>query len=164
MRTRTVLRLSAVLALALGSMTSVAACGGDDAADDDTTFNCEADTRDEPFTANLARTGAGGVTFTIVSGDPVQLVRGTNTWTVDVSKDGQPVTGADATLKLTAFMPDHGHYAGVRAVWTPVAGTPGRYTVTPVNIWMPGIWEITLEVTPPGGTRDSVLFKFCLTA
>lgn len=159
MRSPAVLR-SLVLALALAPL---AACGHDDH-DDEQMFNCDLDERDEPFTANLARTGPGGVTFTIVSADPVQLVRGINTWTIDVQKDGAPLTGVDATLKLTPFMPDHLHGAGVQPQWMPVAGTPGRYQVTPINLWMPGIWEITIEATPTGSPRDSVLFTFCLTA
>ncbi len=160
MRRSSVLRATLVATLAIAA----AACSSDDGGDDDTTFNCEADLRDEPFVADLARMGAGGVTFTIVSGDPVQLVRGTNTWTVDVAKDGAPVLGVDASLKLTPFMPDHQHGTGVRAVWTPVDGVPGRYQVGPINLWMPGIWEVTIEATPTGSPRDSVLFKFCLTA
>lgn len=157
------MRRSTVLRLALAALLLASACG-DDGTDPDTTFNCELDQRDEPFTANMARTGPGGVTFTIVSADPVSLVRGINTWMVDVKKDGVPLEGADATLKMTPFMPDHQHGAGTRPVFTPVEGTPGRYQVAPINLWMPGIWEITIEATPTGSTRDSVLFKFCLTA
>lgn len=156
------LRASVVVALAIAP--AATACSSDDGGDDDTTYNCEADDRDEPFLANLTRVGAGGVRFTIVEGAPVQLVRGTNTWTLVVDKDGAPLTGVDASLKLTPFMPDHQHGTGVKAVWTPVDGMPGRYQVGPINLWMPGIWEITIEATPTGLPRDAVLFKFCLTA
>jgi len=158
------MRSFTMVRLTLAALVFAAACGGDDDVDPDTTYNCETDDRDEAFTANLERTGAGGVSFTIVEGSPVQLVRGENAWTIYVAKDGAPLTGVDSSLKLTPFMPDHQHGTGVRAIWHPIAGMPGYYDVSPINLWMPGIWEVTIEATPTGAARDSVLFKFCLTA
>lgn len=149
-------RVVAALALAL------AACAGDDGGDD-TTYNCEADDRDEPFTANNARDGASGVRFTIVSADPVLPIRGNNTWIVDVARDGQPVAAGDGLLELTPFMPDHRHGTGIKAIWTPDPSVPGRFSVSPINLWMPGVWELTFVQTPTVGLRDQVMFTFCIT-
>ena len=149
----------------LGALVAAALLAGcaDDAPADDTTYNCEADDRDEPFTINLARTGAGGTRFTIVSAEPALPVRGDNTWVVDVDVGGAPVNAGDGELKLTPFMPDHRHGTGVKPIWTPDPAVPGRYAVGPINLWMPGVWELTFEATPTGGTRDPVVFTFCLT-
>jgi hypothetical protein len=39
-------------------------------------------------------------------------------------------------------------------------GTAGQYTLAPVNLWMPGVWQTTIAVTSP--TPDSAVFSFCL--
>lgn len=158
MRSPTVLRCLCALGLA----TALAACA-DDAPADDATYNCEADDRDEPFAINLARTGAGGTTFTIVSADPALPIRGNNAWVIDVSRDGAPVPATDGEFLVTPFMPDHRHGTGIKAIWTPDPATPGRFTVSPINLWMPGVWEVTFEETPTGGARDQVKFTFCIT-
>ncbi|MEZ4404522.1 MAG: FixH family protein [Kofleriaceae bacterium] len=157
MRTTSMLRHLALVA-ALGC---AGACAGDDTHGDDTTYNCAVDDRGEAFTANMTRTGPGGLTFTIVSATPALPIRGDNVWVVDVAQGGSPVT--DAAVKLTPFMPDHRHGSGKVPVWTPDPQTPGRFTVSDINLWMPGVWELTFEATPTGGVRDSVLFTFCLT-
>lgn len=155
MRSRPVLRAALVLALV-----PAAACS-DDVPPDDTTYNCDADDRDEPFAVGLERMGPGGTLFTIVSADPVQPRRGNNFWQIRVMRSGAPVTDA-AALKVTPFMPDHGHSPSVRATWTPRTEA-GHYDVGPINLWMPGVWELTFEDTPAGMPRDSVLFTFCIT-
>jgi len=144
------------VALALGAL---GACTGDDHGDP-STYNCEADDRDEAFTAGMQKSGAGGLVFTLVSSTPAPPARDDNTWVVEVTNGGAPL---DGVLKVTPFMPDHRHGTPIVPVITPVPGTPGRFTVAPVNLWMPGLWEITLEATPTGGTRDSAIFRFCIT-
>ncbi len=147
--------------LALVAALAAAAACSDEHGDDDTTYNCDTDDRDEPFVAGNTRTGAGGVTFTIVSATPALPIRGDNTWVVDVSRGGAPLT--DVTPKLVPFMIDHMHGAGKTPVWTPDGTVPGRYTVSEIYLWMPGLWRLTFEATPTGGQRDTVEFLFCLT-
>lgn len=154
------MRISTFAPLVVAAL-ALAGCADDGG--DDTKYNCEIDDRDEPFTINLGRDGANGVRFTIVSADPVLPARGANTWTIDVTRDGQPVAVSDGMLQLTPFMPDHRHGAGVTPVWTPDPSVPGRYSVTPINLWMPGVWELTFVQTPTTGLRDQVLFTFCIT-
>ena len=59
------------------------------------------------------------------------------------------------------MMPDHGHGTPVNAEVT-VMPTPGQYELSPVNLFMTGYWEITLELTLPKGETDSVMFGFCV--
>lgn len=151
-------RLACVLALAV----AVPACSSDDD-DPGTTYNCDSDDRDEPFVAGNRKVGAGGIAFTIVSAEPVAPIRGDNAWIVDVSRDGAPLSEGDAAFKLTPFMIDHQHGAGKVPVWTPEPGVPGRFRVSDIYLWMPGVWRLTFEATPTGGQRDAVEFLFCLT-
>ena len=151
------LPLAAVLALALAP---VVACGGDDA-DGSATYNCEAETRDEQFLAGMQKLGAGGTMVSLTSALPAPPGRDDNTWEIDVSREGAPLSGA--TIKVTPFMPDHRHGTAVPVVVTPDPDVPGRYELSPINLWMPGLWEITVAITPAGGTRDSVVFRFCIT-
>lgn len=141
----------------------VAACGGGDGGDDDLDepVNCDEVLDDDDFVIGLEKPGAAGVfTFALVSGEPAPPVRGDNTWVVHVtaSPDGAAVDGA--TLQVTPFMPAHGHGAG-KAVRIEATGTVGDYEVTPVNLWMPGVWETTVKATS-GASSDQVVFRFCI--
>lgn len=152
--------LAAAAAIAVG--TSTGGCT-DPAAGNDagTTYNCDADTRDEQFLAGMQKEGAGGVLVALTSATPAPPGRDDNAWVIDVSKTGAPLAGA--TVKVTPFMPDHRHGTSVAVVVTPDPTVPGRYQLSPINLWMPGLWEITIDVTPAGGVRDSVVYRFCIT-
>ena len=57
-------------------------------------------------------------------------------------------------------MPDHGHGASKEAIVTP-SGTDGMYDVDPVNLWMPGFWEVRFNVMAAGAS-DRIVFAFCI--
>jgi hypothetical protein len=139
---------------------------GDDGAQPDAGYNCELETRDDEYTAGMEKTGAGGMTFRLVSSDPAPPSRYDNTWVIEILDDtGAPLDGA--TVEVTPFMPDHGHGTGIAAVVTEDPDVDGRYLVEPVNLFMPGLWEITIEATPAGGTaadRDEAVFSFCIAS
>jgi len=149
-----VARLSVALLLAA----TAAACGGGD--DDTLTYNCEAEDRDEAFTAGMVKTTPGGRTITLLSSMPAPPARDDNTWEVTIAQGGQPYTG---DVEVKPFMPDHRHGTPIEAVATPVEGTPGLYEVSPVNLWMPGLWEITVSAKLSDTEKDSVVFRFCIT-
>ncbi|HVV86196.1 MAG TPA: FixH family protein [Kofleriaceae bacterium] len=147
---------------ALAAVLFAGACSSP--SDDDSsgaTYNCEADTRDEQFLAGMQKEGPGGVQVTLAAAMPAPPGRDDNTWDVDLAMAGAPLTGA--AVKVTPYMPDHRHGTSVQVVVTPDPDVPGRYELSPINLWMPGLWEITIDVTPAGGTRDSVVFRFCIT-
>ena len=133
-----------------------AACASDDDSDPEQ-HNCEAEDRDEDFTAGMQKTGAGGFTFTLVSSTPAPPARHDNIWVVDIANGGVPFEG---TVGVVPFMPDHRHGTSIEAIITPVAGTPGRYNVEKVNLFMPGLWEVTVEAKPTPTTRDTAIFRF----
>ena len=91
---------------------------------------------------------------------PSPPAKGNNVWTVQLlDKDGKPVTGA--TIVTKPFMPDHNHGSSIKPQAT-AKGAEGTYEITPVNLFMPGIWQITFTVTTPGGLDDSAVIDFCV--
>jgi hypothetical protein len=143
---------------------ATAACGGSNPATPDAgaSYNCAAETRGDTFVAGLEKLGsAGKVDFKLMTAMPAPPARGDNTWVVQLSAAGAPVTGA--TITATPFMPDHRHGTPITVTVTPTA-TPGEYTLTPVNLWMPGLWETTIEVTPAGQPKDAAVFRFCIAS
>jgi hypothetical protein len=142
-------------------LVGLAACGGPD---EDVPVDCSKVTNVDTFVVGLEHPGmAGRYNFRLMSADPAPPARGDNTWVVQVNSlnagvVGTPVTGA--TLRVTPFMPEHGHGTAVPIEITPMT-EPGQYQATPVNMWMEGVWETTIRATV-GADTDSAVFKFCL--
>lgn len=149
------------LGLGLGLVLGLGACSSEGGDDDGTSYNCAAETRDDEFVTGLAKPGdAGRIEFKLLSSDPAPPSRGDNTWIVALSTmaaPATPVTGA--AMSVTPFMPDHEHGSGKAVVITPMTEA-GQYQLEPVNLWMPGLWEVRIQVTGVDG--DRAVFKFCL--
>lgn len=156
---KTFMRFAVLVCLALG------ACA-DDSHDpgDDEPVNCAEVTDDDDFAVGLSKVGsAGALGFTLMTADPAPPIRGDNTWVIQINQmsggvAGAPVDGADMTA--TPFMPQHQHPSGKTVVIEPT-GTAGQYELTPINFWMPGVWETTLDAVTPSGD-DAVVFRFCI--
>lgn len=116
--------------------------------------DCDEETRDDEFMVGLSKTGSA-LTVSFVSANPAPPALGDNTWTVTLSDPDASITGA------TPFMPDHGHGTPVTAEVTPT-GTPGEFTISPVNLFMAGLWEVTIDIITQAGTTDQVVFAFCV--
>src|SRR5512140_226849 len=129
----------------------VAACGTNAPSDADT-VDCSTVTGVDTFVVGLEHQGVGGtLDFKLMSVDPAPPQRGDNTWIVQINAMasgvvGNPVDGL--TLQVTPFMPAHQHGSPITPVITPQA-TSGQYEIKPVNLWMPGVWETTIQATSP---------------
>jgi hypothetical protein len=120
---------------------------------------CTNDPRADHYAPGLEKVGPmGRLKVVLLSSDPGPPIKGTNTWTVRVEDMGAPQTGA--SMKITPFMPDHGHGTSVKASATALTD-PGQYQVMPLYLYMAGLWQITLEVTTPAA-KDSVVFSICI--
>jgi hypothetical protein len=120
---------------------------------------CVVETRDDEFAIGLSKSGAL-VRATFVSADPAPPIKGDNTWVIEVTDlNGAPL--ADLSMVAVPMMPDHGHGTPINAIVTALA-EPGRYEITPVNLFMTGYWETTIDVTLAGGEQDSLMFGFCV--
>lgn len=131
--------------------------GGTETGGDDGTMQarCESEERDDDFALGLAHEGAE-MQVAIADADPAMPIRGDNAWTLAVTdSSGAPMTGLDLTVG--PWMPDHGHGSPVQVNVTEVGD--GEYLVEPLNLFMAGYWEITVEIEDP---EDSVMFKVCV--
>ncbi|MEP6860887.1 MAG: FixH family protein [Deltaproteobacteria bacterium] len=140
-----------------------AACGGGGDTGADAAIDCSTVGGVDTFTVGLEKAGVGGmVDFKLMSIDPAPVVRGNNTWIVQVDSMSSGVVGSPmdgATLSAVPFMPAHQHGSPITATVMPT-GNPGEYTMGPINLWMPGVWETTISVKSP--TADRAVYSFCV--
>jgi YtkA-like len=120
---------------------------------------CLTDPRAETYAPGLEETGAQGIfEIQLDSAKPAPPNEGNNEWTIELfDAQGKPVDGATFTIK--PWMPDHGHGSSIVPTVTPEGN--GKYGITLLNLFMPGLWQITFTVTANGKT-DSVMFSFCV--
>jgi hypothetical protein len=139
-------------------------------ADSGATFGCQSDSRAEAYSANLQKAGtAGEFTFVLVASDPAPPARLNNTWTLKViDKTGKPVVGATFPplpawagwpTGVRPYMPDHGHASTAHPIV--MSNQDGTYTITPLYLMMPGLWQITINVQS-GTMTDTVQYSFCV--
>jgi hypothetical protein len=143
---------------ALVSIVSVtAACGGSEPdPGDDEHYDCAQEPRGETFTVGLEKVSPGGVHVRIMQSVPAPPARGDNVLTIQLADSGgAPMAGAN--LSLVPFMPDHGHGTPVDAVVTESTTVVGQYEVAPVNLWMPGLWQLLVNVG-----SEQVIYAFCI--
>jgi hypothetical protein len=152
---RQLLTLAALLPLTAGA----AACGTESGSgDDDTEVNCAVETADT-FTAGLEKQGTV-FDVKLMTANPAPPNRGDNEWEIHVNTLSGAAPVSNATIEVTPFMPKHQHGTPVDVEVVP-GSTPGEYTLKKVNLWMPGVWETTIEMTSSSGT-DMVVYKFCI--
>lgn len=150
--------------LALGLVaTGAPACdGGDTTGSGGSTSasGCADDPRVQAYSVGLEATSASGaIAVRFLDADPAPPAKGDNVWRIAI-EDASGARVDDATLSFDATMPDHGHSSTVAPAVT--FEGDGEYVLDPVNLFMPGVWEITLDVAPPGGTVESVKVGLCV--
>lgn len=148
------------LAAGLSAFVPLAGCGDDHHSETMPSANScgmPADT----FSVGMKKaTAAGKMNVMLMSATPNPPTKGDNTWMIHVTDAaGMAVDGA--TIKVTPFMPEHGHGSSIDVMVTP-KGSGGEYTLDPVNFSMPGVWETTMDITTSTGDTDSVKFSFCI--
>jgi hypothetical protein len=155
--------LSGLLALACGSHDATPGRDrsegeGDDGSGGDGSTECSGDF--DMYQAGMSRQAEpGDVTVELVESVPAPpVVRSDNTWWLKLTdSEGQPLLGAQ--LLVTPFMPKHQH--GSAEVVVEELGD-GRYKLSPIELVMPGVWEIPTSVTPADGETSKMTFRFCI--
>jgi hypothetical protein len=147
----------------LGFCAVTAACS-DSNPPDTGMVDCSKVTNVDTFVVGLEHMGnAGLLDFKLMSADPAPPARDDNTWVVQINSMASGVVGnplSGATLVVTPYMPAHGHPAGKEVLITPMPAA-GQYQLAPVNLWMPGVWETTIQATQ-ASTMDSTVYRFCI--
>lgn len=112
----------------------------------------------DTYAAGMKREGVDArLSVTLLDAVPAPPQRELNDWRVRVEDpSGAPVS--DCTLAVGLFMPVHGHSSTTEPVIAP-AEAAGEYRVDDMNFFMPGLWEITFDLTC-GAVTDQVQFAF----
>lgn len=116
--------------------------------------------RDPRVQANAAVVERSGVTIRArrEAAAPEGSARALYTWTVALRTDAGPVPD-DATLSVSLRMPDHGHGARRPPTVRPLGG--GRFALADLDLYMEGVWTVTLRVTANGAT-EQIVFGVCI--
>ena len=142
----------------LAATALLAAC--DDGQEPMDEVNCALEDRAQSYVAGLIGEGATEIEITLLESVPGPPAKGDSTWRIQVMDGaGTPLSGL--TVTVTPYMPDHGHGTPIPAEVTELAD-PGQYEVAPVNLWMPGLWEVNIEVTDGAALTDAATFSFCI--
>lgn len=121
---------------------------------------CANDPRAQVYAVGVeSKSQDGSMTIAFMDADPAPPAKGNNMWTVKITNaKGESVDGAK--IVTTSYMPDHGHTSPIKPQSVPMGD--GVYQVSPVNLFMPGVWEVTLTVAAPGEKDQAVKFTFCI--
>lgn len=122
---------------------------------------CSTEDRDDDYLPGMSKVGESGHTVVLVSSDPGPPAKGDSSWIIQ-ALDPKGAAVDDLDVDAFPFMPDHGHGTPVTAIATP-EGSGGRYEVSPINLFMTGLWTVRLAlVDPDAGELDRVTFAFCV--
>lgn len=143
---------------ALSLALALAACGGGSSSPDaGDVVNCQTDSRVLTYAANMTVTSKAGTMKMALVSDPAPPARGNDTWSLHVTNSsGTALPGL--ALSVSTLMPDHGHGSPTIPTITDKGG--GDYTVTPLYLFMPGVWHIWFFTA--AAPTDTVDFFFCV--
>jgi hypothetical protein len=146
-------------ASACGLFALAAACGGEDGGER-AASGCAAEARADAYRVGLEKAGATGLRVRLMEARPGPPDRGDNLWALElVDAAGAPVT--TATISARPWMPDHGHGSTPQRHAARPGATAGAWELGPFNLFMPGLWTVTLDVETPAGA-DAAVFAFCI--
>jgi hypothetical protein len=89
--------------------------------------------------------------------EPIEINR-IHSWTLRLTRDGEPVEGAK--FRISGGMPEHNHGLPTAPRVTNEVDA-GRYTLDGMRFHMNGYWEVTIEIEA-AGTRDTVVISLQL--
>ena len=152
---------------ALGALClAVAACGSSDDSpagpDPEGLVSCTNDPRLDVYASGLEKAGElGALTFRFSDFEPAPPAKGSNTFHLALSDASGAAVSGDVAVDL--LMPDHGHGTTItpRVEFDAALGT---YTISPLYLFMPGVWRIEFEAFAAGeaAALDRVTLHFCV--
>lgn len=140
----------------------VPACSDDGTGEE--SVDCVKETTDDELVIGFSKPGENGLyTFSFTEFSPAPPARFLNEWKLSIMTTASPAAPLAATevLAMTPYMPQHGHGAGVDVEIEPMP-TAGEFKFSSINLHMPGLWEVTVEVDPGASNYDKVVFKPCI--
>jgi hypothetical protein len=128
--------------------------------------SCTDDARLDVYTDNMQKAGELGLLdFRFSDFVPAPPAKGSNTFNVQLTGVSGPVPGG---LEVELFMPDHGHGSSIEPEIS-LDSASGTYTVTPLYLFMPGVWRVTFDALSSEALSseapapiDTVDLHFCI--
>lgn len=134
--------------------------GVDSGAADGGMISCEQDPLVEPYAPKMTQPGTEGVLrFVLVSAQPAPPALGLNDWVLEVL-DASGAAQEATFVEVKPWMPYHGHGASV--VPQVSRNADGSYSLSNLDFFMVGVWQVTLDVQTADGRADSTVFSFCV--
>jgi hypothetical protein len=127
------------------------------------TVSCTDDPRLDVYTDDMQKEGElGELGFRFSDFVPAPPAKGSNTFHVQMTD----AAGAVVTdgLEVDLIMPDHGHGTSIEPVIS-LESASGIYSVTPLFLFMPGVWRITFGTSSGAdgaAVVDRVALHFCI--
>jgi hypothetical protein len=166
------MRPTPTLASIATMLVSLSACDGEDLSDSgplheqkDTDVVYYSESCGEPgetYTAGMSHSGDLSVLDFALYGDPAPPDKGVNVFTVQVTDAASDVGVDGATVRITPFMPEHGHGTNPVDYGTAATGDAGSYESVPIDLFMSGLWELTFIVSSGDAVLDQTTYSFCL--
>ena len=139
----------------------LAGCGGGDDGDKFASVPCSRESRKDVYAASMMKSGAAGYQVRLLESTPAPPQKNDNAWRFELlNPAGGTVTSAAVTV--FPFMPDHGHGTPIQVQVTAPGAGETAYRASPINLWMPGLWRINVQVSEAGKSVDTVEFFFCI--
>jgi hypothetical protein len=132
-------------------------------ADDDSgvVITCENDPRGLQYASGMSVTSSSGnVKVALMAASPAPPEVQLNTWTLSVT-DANGDAIPNAAPVMVPWMPDHGHGPSVQPTATPT-GDGKTFTVSDIDLFMAGVWRLTISATPTAAIPDQVVYYFCI--
>jgi hypothetical protein len=131
-----------------------------DAAGETAPTLCANEPRAQIYHQGIEQVGTSGhFKVKLLNITPSPVGQGDNRWNIALADAAGTAIGG-ATIALKPFLVDHGHAA---AEVPTVAADPlmGQYTVSKIELALPGVWTFTFDVTA-AAVSDRIVFTFCV--
>ena len=114
-----------------------------------------------PFALNMEASGAT-LNVKLIDAMPSPPEKNQNDWTVEITdQDGKPITSPDDFV-VQPWMPEHGHGTNGRDPVVTALSTPGQFLLSPVYMWMGGLWEIRFKSPGQTASADWAVLHACI--
>lgn len=122
--------------------------------------SCTDDPRLDTYAGELDKAGEQGLlSFRFFDLEPAPPAKGSNTFHVQVSDVAGDIMQGE--LRVDLRMPDHGHGTSVEPVVSFDAAS-AAYTITPLFLFMPGVWRLEFEAVDAAMAIDRSVLHFCI--
>jgi hypothetical protein len=151
----------ALVACSSSSGTPNTSTGDTQGDDSGIVISCVSDPRVMMYASGMSVTStSGNVKVSLMAASPAPPEIELNTWTLSITDaNGDAIPGAAPVM--VPWMPDHGHGPSVQPTAT-ATGDGKTFKVTDIDLFMAGVWRLTISAMPAAAIPDQVVYFFCI--